>query len=264
MMFAMGVWGDGDSPYTRLDASPCFHTRLAGPQNAVRRSWGLPELGPSESAPALWSSFVLMARPDDVRSALQGEPRVYLTHINTPRQVVIAGDPEGCRRVITALKCQSLKAPFGYALHCDAMRSEQDELAHLHTWPVLKTPDARLYTAASYTPVAFDPDLEKTSRTIAANIGTALCTPLDFPRLVNAAYADGARVFIELGAGSNCARWVDESLKDRPHASLSINRRGSGDDVALVRLLARLCTQRVPLDLGAFYGIRRELASLRT
>jgi PfaB family protein len=261
MMFAMGVWGEGESPYTRLDSSPCFHTRLAGPQNAVRRAWGLPEVPAGEGADPLWSSFVLMARPDDVRAALQSEPRVYLTHINTPRQVVIAGDPEGCRRVIAALKCQSLKAPFEYALHCDAMRSEQDELAYLHTWPVLKAPDARLYTAAGYTPVVFDASSQQASAQIAANIATALCTPLDFPRLVNAAYADGARVFIELGAGSNCARWVDESLKDRPHASLSINRRGSGDDVSLVRLLARLCTQRVPLNLGALYGARQSASS---
>jgi PfaB family protein len=261
MMFAMGVWGEGDSPYTRLDASQCFHTRLAGPQNAVRKAWGLPEIASVDGQAVLWASFVLMARPDDVRAALQSEPRVYLTHVNTPRQVVIAGDPEGCRRVITALKCQSLKAPFEYALHCDAMRSEQGELAYLHTWPVLKAPDARLYTAAGYTPVVFDADLHKTSLHIADNIGTALTTPLDFPRLVNAAYTDGARVFIELGAGSNCARWVDESLKDRPHASLSINRRGSGDDVSLVRLLARLCTQRVPLDLGALYGARQSVSS---
>jgi PfaB family protein len=248
MMFAMGVWGDGDGPYARLEQSPAFRTRLAGPQNAVRRVWGLPELSALEpAAQPLWSSFVLMARPDDVRTALQDEPRVYLTHVNTPRQVVIAGDPDGCRRVIAALKCTSLKAPFDYALHCEAMRSEEPELARLHTWPVLKDPGVRLYTAAAYAPVVFEPP-GTMSEIIAANVGKALCSPLDFPRLVQAAYDGGARVFIELGAGSNCSRWIDECLKGRPHAALAVNRRGATDDASLARLLAKLWVQRVAVS----------------
>ena len=65
------------------------------------------------------------------------------------------------------------------------------------------------------------------------------------------AFEDGARIFIELGAGSNCARWVDESLKDKPHAAFSINRKGLDDHAAVLQLLAKLISHQVPMDLSA-------------
>ncbi len=80
------------------------------------------------------------------------ESRVYLTHINTPRQVVIAGDPAACKRVIDRLKCNSLRAPFNYVLHCKAMESEYQSLYELHSWPVSKIPDVRLHSAADNRP----------------------------------------------------------------------------------------------------------------
>ena len=76
-------------------------------------------------------------------------------------------------------------------------------------------------------------------------------TNLDFPRLVNQAYSDGARIFIELGAGSNCSRWVDESLKDKPHASFSINRKGLDDHSAVLQLLSKLISHHVQVNLSA-------------
>ena len=94
-----------------------------------------------------------MAPAERVREAVAAEPRVYLTHINTPRQVVIGGDPQACQRVIAQLKCTSLKAPFDFALHCEAICAEHDAMVSLHTWPVSHVPAARLYTAADNQPL---------------------------------------------------------------------------------------------------------------
>jgi PfaB family protein len=168
-----------------------------------------------------------------------------MTHINTPRQVVIAGDPVACRRAIDELKCNSLQAPFNYALHCEAMKSEFDDLQTLHTWPVANQPGMTLYSAATYQPMPID------QKAIAFQIASGLCHQLDFPKLVNRAYEDGARIFIELGAGSNCSRWVDDTLKDLPHASFSINRKGVDDHTAVLQLLAKLISHHVPLNLSA-------------
>ena len=70
---------------------------------------------------------------------------------------------------------------------------------------------------------------KQSQREIADKMAHMLTSPLDFPRLVHQVYADGARVFIEAGAGGNCARWIDESLKGSPHLALSMNRRGTDD-----------------------------------
>ncbi len=245
MMFASGVWTNGDDVSTALCDSPLFRTRLAGPQNAIREYWQM--LPQESSAGPLWENYVIMAAPERVIELLFNEPQVYLTHINTPRQVVIGGDPNACRRIIGLLKCNSLQAPFNYALHCKAMQSEYQALKNLLSWPVSGQPDMTLYSAATCLPMPIE------RQSVASQIAHGLCSQLDFPRLVRQVYADGARIFIELGAGSNCVHWIDDSLKDQPHASFSINRKGMDDHTSILKLAARLVCHHVQANLDLLY-----------
>ncbi len=259
MLYATGVWGQGDQASARLEESETFRVRLAGPQLAIREHWGMAPQAASE--PPLWSNYLVMATPERVQAALETEAHVYLTHINTPRQVVIGGDPEACKRVVANLRCASIKAPFDYALHCEVMRSEYAGLAELHDWPIEQVPDLRLYSAAENQPL----ELAQTAaaqRTVSEQIAHMLTTPLDFPRLVQQVYAEGARVFIEAGAGGNCARWIAKSLKGQPHLSISMDRRGTDDYTTVIRTLARLYSHRVPLDLSPLFQTATERVRL--
>jgi PfaB family protein len=247
MMFASGAWTQADEISHALRTSPLFQTRLSGPQNAVREFWQMPLNGKNGSGDSLWSNHVIMTDPEKLKQAMGRESRVYLTHINTPRQFVIAGEPEACRRVIDELKCSSLKAPFNFALHCDAIQSEYDALTKLHTWQVNPATGMKLYSSATYQTMPME--TESAARQIAAG----LCKCVDFPRLVRQAYSDNARIFIELGAGSNCARWIDETLKDQPHASFSINRKGADDHTSILRLLARLVCHQTRVNLQPLF-----------
>lgn len=260
MMYAAGIWGQGDQAAARLAQSAAFRTRLAGPRTAIREYWGLSG-GQADPDQPLWSNYLVMAPPEKVQAALEQEPRVYMTHINTPRQVVIGGDPQGCQRVLGALRASSLQAPFDYALHCEVMRSEYGALADLHDWPVACVPEMPMYSAANYAPLRIEQNT-RSQKELAAAMAHMLTSPLDFPRLVNRVYEDGARVFIEAGAGGNCARWVDETLKGRAHLALSMNRRGTDDYTNLVRTLARLHSHRVPIDLSPLYTNPLERVSL--
>ena len=158
MMFASGAWTEADETSAALRASPLFQTRLAGPQNAIRESWNLPVMNQPDPNEVIFSNFVLMADPETVNMALENESRVFMTHINTPRQVVIAGDPAACRKVIEKLKCNSLQAPFNYALHCEAMQSEYSDLRSLLSWPISNQPDMTLYSAADYQAMPIEQD----------------------------------------------------------------------------------------------------------
>jgi len=245
MMFANGVWSQADEAHATLHGSPLFHTRLTGPQNAVREHWDLPpQAFPGEPRP-IWENYILMCSPEDGKVVAQAEPRVFITHINTPNQIVIGGDPAACQRMIARMGCRSLQAPFNTVLHCEAMRSEYQALYRLVSWPASVSTETKLYTAAANQPVPL------IQRAIAEQIAAGLCQQLDFTRLVNQVYADGARVFIELGAGSNCTRWIDETLKDKPHAAFSVNRKGLNDHTAVSQLLARLISHNIPVSLSA-------------
>lgn len=255
MLFATGVWNQGDGASLRLEQSEAFRVRLAGPQTAIRDYWGLAQQ-PAAGDPPLWCNYLVMAPVEKVQSAMAGETHVYITHINTPRQVVIGGDPDACKRVLAALHGSSLQAPFDYALHCEVMRSQYDALAELHNWPVEAQPGLKMFSAADYAPLTIE------QYEISQKIAQMLTTPLDFPRLIRTVYEDGARVFIEAGAGSNCARWIDETLKGSPHLALSMNRRGTDDYSTLVRTLARLHSHRVPMDLSVMYAPENEKVRL--
>ena len=255
MMFAANIWNNGDFASTRVESSPTFRTALAGPQNTIRAFWGLPPAPSDFTAAAgqpLWANYLLMAPAERIQAALEKETHVYLTHINTPRQVVIGGDPQTCQRVIAAVGCTHLRMPFDYALHCDPVRPEYTGLYNLHHNPIHETPELQLYSAADYDRVPFQ--AENASDEIASRIAHALSSMLDFPRLVRRVYADGARVFIEVGAGSNCTRWVDDSLHGLPHLSVSANRQGVEDAVTLTRLFARLASHQVPFNFAPLFS----------
>jgi PfaB family protein len=244
MMFALGVWEAADEARSNFSKSPLFHSRLAGPTMAARQHWGMPQ-DADLSQEVLWGNFILMAKPAQVQEALAAEERVYLTHINAPRQVVIGGEVQACKRVIASLKCMHLQAPYDYALHCEAMASEFPRLEELHSLPVESIPQTVLYNAADYLPSILD------SALIAENIATALTNRLDFPRLVERVYEDGARIFIEVGAGSNCSKWIGSILKNKPHAAVWVDQAKVDEQTMLVRLLAKLVSQGVSVDLTA-------------
>ncbi|NEO89207.1 MAG: PfaB family protein [Moorea sp. SIO3G5] len=246
MMIGQSVWSNYDQAIDALSSSPIFSTRLSGPKNAVREYWGLPQ-GKDDQDKQIWSTYVLMTPVSQVIECLKHENRVYLTQINTPKEVVIAGDPQACRRVIETLKCDAFRAPGNNVIHCDAMASEYHELARLTSLPICSQPETIFYSAAEYKPITLE------SHAIGHAMAKALCQPLDFPRLINQVYDDGAKIFVEVGAGSTCSRWIGENLKDKEHVTVSLNKRGANDHTSIVKALAKLVSHQVSLDLSALY-----------
>ena len=248
MMFAMGIWSQADAMRTSIEASPIFHTQVSGPQNAIREFWKMPIENVEKDNLSIWTNLVLMAPFEKVNEAIQNKERVYITHINTPRQVVIGGEKNTCQWVADIIKCMYLKAPYHHAIHCEPVASEFDAFMRLHDWPVENKPDIPIYTAADYATIQYD------SRSIAKSFAKMLTNPIDFPRLVNLAYEDGVRIFIELGAGSNCSKWVEATLKGKPHTAMSINQNNINDHVSILRVIARLVSHQIQVDLRVLKG----------
>ncbi len=241
MMYALDVWANADYGSEFVHQSQLFKSRLAGAQNIIQSHW-------PDASDLRWRSYVLLASPDEVKTCIQQEPYVYLTHINTAQEVVIGGTADACQRVIAALGCESFRSPANLVLHCEAMASAYPDLFALNHVPSLNPSDIRFYTSANNRPLSLDKE------TIAHHLATGICQPLDFPKLVNQVYADGARIFIELGSGGTCTRWIGEILSQQDHTVVGINRRGTNDYTAIVKVLAQLVSHRVPLDLSPLYA----------
>ncbi|MEH2413331.1 PfaB family protein [Nostoc sp.] len=254
MMVAQGVWSDFEGGSNTLNSSPLFGDKLSGPKNAVREYWGLTD-SPNPQNNNFWNTYVLMATPSQIRECLKHENRVYLTQINTPEEVLIAGDDAACKRVIETLGCNAFPAPFDHVIHCEAMRSQYEEIKKVNTLPSQTLPGIVFYSAADYQPVALE------SKAIAHNIAKGLCQELDFPQLVNRVYGDGVRIFLEAGAGSVCSRWIDKILGNKEHITVSLNRRGMDDHASMVKALAKLLSHQVNVDLSPLYSKAQETAN---
>ncbi|WP_218081135.1 PfaB family protein [Anthocerotibacter panamensis] len=243
MFYALGIWDNIDASSARLRASPLLRTHLSGPKILVRAHWKLA----CEQGPDWWRTYVVMAPAPTVCAQVKAESRVYITHINTTEEVVIVGERQACERVIARLGCDTFQAPAHHVLHCDPMQGAYAELAALNTLPLGTVPPVTFYSSATYQPVPLD------SQALGQTIGQGLCQQVDFPRLVRQVWEDGARIFVELGAGSTCSRWISEILQGQEHVTVSINKRGSDDHTSLIQLLAKLVAHQVPLDLSPLY-----------
>ncbi|NMG05895.1 PfaB family protein [Brasilonema sp. UFV-L1] len=256
MMSSMGVWSNFSQGVNAFHASGLFGDRISGSKNAVREYWELPSAQQSPDDD-FWSTYLLMASPSQVQECLKNENRVYLTQINTPEEVLIAGDTAACQRVIKTLGCNAFRAPFNHTIHCEPMRSEYEEILRINTLPSHNISDIAFYSAADYKPITLD------SHVIAHSLAKNLCQQLDFPRLVNRVYEDGARIFIEAGSGNICSRWIDKILEKKDHMTVSLNRRGIDDHTSIIRALAKLFSHQVSLDLSPLYTQTTETLNQR-
>ena len=145
----------------------------------------------------------------------------------------------------------SFASPSSNVIHCEPTLPEYEEIAKIYSIPVHHDAisDKIFYSTASYAPITLD------SETIGQNIASSICDRLDFPRLVNRVYDDNVKIFIEVGVGGNCSRWINEILKSKPHVSVFLNRRGMDEYTSILRALAKLLSHQVELDLSPLYSL---------
>jgi PfaB family protein len=242
MLVALDMWPLSDTLHESLRGSEVLREELAGPRRAVARAWG-------EDAPA-WEVWTLLTSRSRVE-ALQ-VPRVSWSLTPCDGEVVIAGHPEGCRAVIDALGCPAIAMPQGLAVHSPFVASAAAALARDLERPV-QDPGLVLRTNGSD-----DGRMPLDAAGCAQALARSVCAPFDLPRLVEQAWADGARVFIEVGPGATCSRWIGATLAGRPHLAVSVDQRGVDDHSGLARLLAALLAHGVPVDLrGWIAGLDR-------
>ncbi|KZM74936.1 hypothetical protein [Nocardia terpenica] len=239
MIYAPG-WRTGTEDDWVARDPALFASDLGGPKRVVRARWGIPAQVPDGQ---VWGSWVVFADAAMMAEQVARHRRVFLTHINSPHEVVIAGDPAQCRSVLAAVAAPGLPAAASYVLHCPL--PDPARLARFVSPVVGQLPDLELFSACGYDRVQ---DLAPDRLTTA--MATMLRRMIDFPRLVGAAYRHGYRYFIEVGPGANCTRWIDAILGDAPHVAVSVDRRGSDTVGGIARMLATMAGHGLPVDLS--------------
>ena len=188
----------------------------------------------------------MLAPVAEVEAALAGEEFAYLTMINAPTDCLIAGQADACARVVEKLgRGRCVHNENEIIAHHPVMKSWEEPWYDIHSRPVEPVPDVRFYSNASGT--YYSP----TRELVAAALTDQATAGVDFRRVVNAAYDDGVRIFIEHGPRNVCSGWIRSILAEHEQLSnclvVALDRPQNGLD-QLLDAVAQMIAAGVDLD----------------
>ncbi|HSM73553.1 MAG TPA: hypothetical protein VK852_02925, partial [Desulfobacterales bacterium] len=244
-LFALGAWPDRGQMLTRMSATDLFSTQLAGPCRAARKAWGIPA-----DQPFTWTVAVVDRAAEAVRPAIARHRHTRLLIVNTPEECVIGGDRPALQAVIAELGCNAFFLDGVVTVHCDAAQPVRQAYRELHLFPTNAPPGIRFYSCAAGR--AYELSADGAADAILAQA----LHGFDFTATIEQAYADGLRIFVEMGPQASCSRMIGRILADRPHLAVSASVRGEDEPLTVLKLLAQLWAHRVPLSLNFLYGSR--------
>jgi len=252
-LFGLRAWPGRDEMLRRMRESSLFGSDLVRPFDAARQAWGV-----APGTPVRWVSGTVNRPAEAVRDTLTRTrlPRVDLLIINTPQQCVIGGDPAHVERLVEELGATFVPIPSPSTVHCSLLRPVEAAYRALHLMDTVvprcsADPES---PAIDFYSTAWGRMYPLTRESAAEAIVAQAVAPIDFPRVVRRAHADGVRIFIEIGPGSSCTRMIDEILADAPHQARAVLPVTSRPLDAFAEVLALLIAERVPVDLQTLYA----------
>ena len=245
-LFSQRAWRDRDGMYRRMKESTLFTDDLAGECRAARQAWGL-----KEGATVNWSLGVVTAPEQAVRAALPEFPRAYLLIVNTPDECVIGGDADELSRLVAVLGSRFFPLQGVTTVHCEVAQQVATPYHDLHLYPT-EAPTGVVY----YSGVKGD-SYEVTRESAAASILGQALHGINYPQVIESAYRDGVRLFLEMGPGATCSRMIGRILGDRPHLARSACFAGQDPVSVIMKMMANLIAERLPVDLSPLFDLPR-------
>ena len=243
-LFSLRAWRDRDEMFRRMLVSPLFVNELAGRCESARKLYGV-----SADAGFEWKVALVNRSSVEVNKALaDSASRVSLLIVNAPDECVIGGEQRDVDLFVSDLGAQSWRIEGVSTVHCAVVDGVEKAYRDLHVHVTTPPEGIRFYSGNKGAAYKLD------AQTAADSIIAHATRGFDFPKLVRQAYEDGVRVFVEIGPQTSCTRAISKILADRPHVAVGASVRGQDDRTSILRLLARLVTERVPVDLAALYG----------
>jgi acyl transferase domain-containing protein/3-hydroxymyristoyl/3-hydroxydecanoyl-(acyl carrier protein) dehydratase len=243
-LISLRAWCDRDEMYTRMKESTLFTDDLAGECRAAQRAWGL-----NESETVNWGLGVIEAPEQDVLRALSAFPRTYLLIVNTPDECVIGGDATALSRLVAALDCRYFPLQGVTTVHCEVAEQVAIPYHDLHLYTTEAPAGVVFYSGVKGG--AYEVNRESAAASI---LGQAL-HGINYPLVIESAYRDGVRLFLEMGPGASCSRMIGRILGNRPHLARSACHAGQEPVSAMLRLVANLIAERVPVDLSPLFDL---------
>lgn len=230
-LFAMDIWSDQEKLFQDLMRSGLYQNTLSGKFDILSSHSKYPQ----------WQSVRVLAPVLLIKTLLT--PSVYITLINTENDCVLSGEKTQCEYLIKTLLKHFPHAgikplPYSMVIHCPEFFTVRDTWKQIHTRPIYSdkaiTQQVKFYSTGTEHAVKLNPE------SIAEALTQQAANQVDFPRVVNKAWNDGVRIFIEHGPRNLCTQWINEILKDKPHIALSLDCKTIDPLIQLERVKQQL------------------------
>ncbi|RKZ44817.1 MAG: type I polyketide synthase, partial [Gammaproteobacteria bacterium] len=242
-LFSTRSWTDRDEMLRRIHKTDLFTEALAGPCDSVRETWQL-----EDSETVDWMIGVVDRPTEEVKQALADHPRTYLLIVNTPNECVIGGDRTAILDVVKNLACHFHPIQGVTTVHCEVAEPVKKPYRDLHLFDTNPPEDITFYSGV------LGKAYEVTRDSAADSIVEQAVQPFDYTKVIESAYEDGVRIFIEMGPGATCSRMIDEILKDKPHMAKALCIKGQNSVSNVLHCLGQLIAEHIDVDLGQLFN----------
>ncbi|MBD1927137.1 acyltransferase domain-containing protein [Trichocoleus sp. FACHB-90] len=191
---------------------------------------------------------VQMQRPE-LQARLASVEGVVIANHNAPLQTVISGDKDAIAQIVDQLNAEGIMArmlPVKGAFHSPLVASALNPLIEAIDKVTLRSPTIPVY--ANSTACPYDAD----SEAISTQLSKHLIHSVEFVSQINAMYAAGARIFVEVGPKSILTKLVGQILEGKDHIVVSLDGQGGGMRGFLIAL-GTLCTQGINIQLPTLF-----------
>lgn len=178
---------------------------------------------------------------------------VFVAMDNCPHQVVLVGTAEAINRAELVVRqanliVQKLDLPRPY--HTRLFENYLPMLTQLMASLEYQSPEIPIYSCATARQFPDDP-----ARMMELAVHQWV-QPVRFTDLIRNMYAEGARIFVEVGPRANLSAFVEDILRGSPMLAVASNRAGRSAESQIVHLAAQLAIHQVPVDWNALYPTR--------
>jgi acyl transferase domain-containing protein/NAD(P)H-dependent flavin oxidoreductase YrpB (nitropropane dioxygenase family)/NAD(P)-dependent dehydrogenase (short-subunit alcohol dehydrogenase family)/acyl carrier protein len=183
---------------------------------------------------------------------LVGLDDVVIANHNAPDQTVISGPTSGIERAMARLLAAGLSArtiQVACAFHSPVVKDAARTFAGTLADVSFSAPKLPVYSNTTARPYPADGD------DVRSMLAEHVALPVRFVEEVEAMYAAGARVFVEVGPGRVLTGLAGKTLADRPHVAVPLD--GEGGLESLLEALAVIAVSGVAIDVAALHDGRQ-------
>jgi|TARA_B100000315_G_scaffold259702_2_gene316773 acyl transferase domain-containing protein/NAD(P)-dependent dehydrogenase (short-subunit alcohol dehydrogenase family) len=175
---------------------------------------------------------------------------VCIANINSPRQVVMAGktpDIEATEKLLAEAGVKFRRLPVATAFHSDLVSPSATPFNEYLSGITLTAPSIPVYanTTASVYPSESD--------AIRSTLAWQLANPVKFQEQIEAMYAAGIRLFLEVGPNATLSGMIRDCLGDREFTTVALDSRKQDGRAGLWNALGMLAAQGMAMNFEALW-----------